>query len=155
MHGVRTVAAICGMLFVSLGAATRASGQDIDVAAPAPTSRPLRAFDTTTAVVTESMRHELARVQKAESDYYAANGEYAASVDDLGLDSETGTVVTIDSAGARSYHAVATNPLLPGAQLELVALAPPSGLLGGRQRRRAPADSGALKPDSASSNDDH
>jgi hypothetical protein len=154
MRDVRTIAAVCSALLASLTTASHARAQDIGGPAPAATTARLRPFDTTAAAVTETMRRELARVQKAETDYYVVNGQYAASLDDLGLEIDNGTMITIDSAGTRTYHAVATNPLLPGAELELAALAPPAGMAAGRGRR--PADSSGASPDSTSTvaNDD-
>jgi hypothetical protein len=141
MRGVRTIAAVGGALLVSLTGATRARGQEIQMSAPVVPGRGLRPFDSTATVATEAMRRELTRVQKAEADYYATNHRYTADVADLDLAIANGTVVTIDSADDRSYHAVATNPDVPGAEIELVALAPPRGMIAGRGRRRAPADS--------------
>lgn len=118
---------------------TPASGQDLGAPSPPSNGRALRAFDTTAAAITESLQRALARVQKAETEYYAANQQYAPSLADLNLEDVGETVVTIDSADERGYHAVATSPTLPGAEVELVGMAPPSGMLSGRRRRPAPA----------------
>jgi hypothetical protein len=141
MRRLGSIAAIGAVCVVSLIGPARAKGQDIGTSAPTVPGRALQAFDSTATVVTESMHRELARVQKAEVDYYATNHRYAGDIADLDLTIGNGTVVTIDSADDRSYHAVATNPDAPGAELELVALAPPRGMMGGRGQRRAPIDS--------------
>jgi hypothetical protein len=131
-----------GLALASVVAAgAPAAGQDLGVPAPVLTGQAPRAFDTSAAAVTESMQRALARVQKAETEYYAANQRYAPSLADLNLEDAGETVVTIDSADDRGYHAVATSPALPGAEVELVGMAPPSGMLSGRRRRLTPADS--------------
>jgi hypothetical protein len=151
MRRLRTIAAIGAACVVNLTGAAHAKGQDIGTSAPTVPGRALQAFDSTATVVTESMHRELARVGKAEVDYYVANHRYAGDVADLDLTIGDGTVVTIDSADDRSYHAVATNPDAPGAVVELVALAPPRGIMAARGLRRPAADSAGLGRDGTDS----
>jgi hypothetical protein len=120
-------------LVLSVGWASCAAAQD--AAGEGGSGASLRPFDTTALAVTESMRRDLGRVASAEAAYYAANRRYAGSAADLALETLDGTVVTITDAGERSFRAVATNPRLPGTELEVVALTPPRGLTA------APADS--------------
>jgi hypothetical protein len=139
-HSIQSVMIAAALALASVvTAATPATGQDLGVPAPALTGQVPRAFDTSATAVTESMQRALARVQKAETEYYAANQTYAPSLADLNLEDAGETVVTIDSADDRGYHAVATSRALPGAEVELVGMAPPSGMLSGRRRRPTPA----------------
>jgi precorrin-3B methylase len=125
---------LCALVLIVGGVASRAGAQDVIVGGGGTTTA-LRPFDTTATAITESMRRDLARVASAEAAYYAANRRYAASAGDLAVVTVNGTVVTIVEADERSFRAVATNPRLPGAELEVVALTPPRGLTA------APADS--------------
>jgi hypothetical protein len=129
------------VLATALAVAVPAAGQDLNLPAPPSTGLVPRAFDTSATAVVEDMRRALQQVQTAETDYFAANQRYASSLADLNVELEGQTTVSIDSADDRGYRAVATNPGLPGAQVELVGLAPPAGMLSGRRRRAIPADS--------------
>jgi hypothetical protein len=127
------------ILLVSAGAVGPAAAQQAaggDVAS-------YRAFDTTALAVTAAMGQDLARVRAAEASYYAANGRYAASAADLDLRTVDGTIITIEDADERSYRAVATNARLPGAELEVVALAPPQGQTAAPKGRTAVDSSAA------------
>jgi hypothetical protein len=128
-------------LLVSAGAAGLATAQQ--AAAGGDVVASYRAFDTTALAVTAAMGQDLARVRAAEATYYAVNGRYTASAADLDLRTVDGTVITIEDADERSYRAVATNARLPGAQLEVVALAPPQGLAAAPKGRRVADSSSA------------
>jgi hypothetical protein len=132
-------------LSVSAGLASPAAGQE---AAPG-AGATLRPFDSTARVVTESMRRDLARVRAAQTTYYAANGRYAASSADLELAMVDGTEITIEDADDRSYRAVATNVRVPGAQLELVTLAPPPGMTPAPASGRVAGDDAGAAVDSS------
>lgn len=65
----------------------------------------------------QSMAKDLGNLKKAEESYYKDHHTYAYSVNDLAPFRPTaGNVITITPTDGGGYHAVATNPALPGAE---------------------------------------
>lgn len=67
--------------------------------------------------IAQAMAKDLGDLRKAEASYYSAHHAYAYSVRDLAPFKPTdGNVLTITQTDGGGYHAVATNPALPGAE---------------------------------------
>src|SRR5579859_5591734 len=73
--------------------------------------------DSTQRRIAQAMAKDLANLRKAEENYYSAHHAYAYSLTELGSFRPTvGNVIGITPTDGGGYHAVATNPALPGAE---------------------------------------
>ena len=67
--------------------------------------------------IAQAMAKDLGNLKKAEESYYSAHKVYAYSVGELTSFRPTaGNVIGITPIDGGGYHAVATNPALPGAE---------------------------------------
>jgi hypothetical protein len=94
-------------------------GQQTDTAKskPLPGVVDLSLSDSAQRRIAQAMAKDLGNLRKAEETYYSAHKAYAYSVGELaGFRPTTGNVIGITPTDGGGYHAVATNPSLPGAE---------------------------------------
>lgn len=90
---------------------------DTSKAKPIPGQMDLSLSDSTQRRIAQAMAKDLGSLRKAEESYYSAHKTYAYSVGDLPSFRPTaGNVIAITPTDGGGYHAVATNPALPGAE---------------------------------------
>jgi hypothetical protein len=67
--------------------------------------------------IAQAMAKDLGDLRKAEASYYSAHHVYTYSMGDLApFRPSAGNVIAITPTDGGGYHAVATNPALPGAE---------------------------------------
>lgn len=90
---------------------------DTSKAKPLPGSMDLSLSDSSQRRIAQAMAKDLGGLKKAEESYYSAHHAYTYAVGDLAPFRPTaGNVITITPIDGGGYHAVATNPALPGAE---------------------------------------
>jgi hypothetical protein len=98
-------------------AASQQAQSDTPKTRALPGAMDLGLSDSTQRRIAQAMAKDLGNLRKAEQTYYQAHHAYAYSVADLAPFKPTdGDVVTITQTDGGGYHAVATNPALPGAE---------------------------------------
>jgi hypothetical protein len=84
---------------------------------PLPGAIDLSLSDSAQRRIAQAMAKDLGDLRKAEERYYSAHKVYAYSVGELAPFRPTaGDVIGITPTDGGGYHAVATNPALPGAE---------------------------------------
>ena len=82
-----------------------------------PGAMDLSLSDSTQRRIAQAMAKDLGNLRKAEESYYGSHHAYAYTVAELAPFRPTlGNVLTITPTDGGGYHAVATNPALPGAE---------------------------------------
>lgn len=90
---------------------------DTSKSKPIPGQMDLSLSDSAQRRIAQALAKDLGGLRKAEDSYYQAHHTYAYSVNDLAPFRPTaGNVITITPTDGGGYHAVATNPALPGAE---------------------------------------
>jgi len=93
-------------------------GQDTSKVKALPGQMDLSLSDSAQRRIAQAMAKDLGNLRKAEESYYTAHKAYAYSVGDLApsFRPTAGNVIAITPTDGAGYHAVATNPALPGAE---------------------------------------
>jgi hypothetical protein len=115
MNGLSRVLPVALLVLVPRLAASQQA--DSAKTKPLPGAIDLSLSDSTQRRIAQAMARDLGNLRKAEQSYYAAHHVYAYTVADLAPFRPTpGTLLTITPTDGGGYHAVATNPALPGAE---------------------------------------
>ena len=98
-------------------AASQQTQTDTQKTRALPGAMDLGLSDSTQRRIAQAMAKDLGDLRKAEASYYSAHHAYAYSVANLAPFKPTvGNVLTITATDGGGYHAVVTNPALPGAE---------------------------------------